>query len=553
MGVASNLAISAGDASVELMWDLVNSAQSYRVEWFSDPPENLSTSNGTASHGPLATDRRYTYIYTVQVDGQTVVLSAAPVAADPTAPATVAITSGPADNTLSWSPVSGATGYRVYWSYEANVSPATGTPIDVDGSQTSYAHTDLDADAGTHYHYVVTALLSDGTQGVASAEVGARPGPTVAVTAAVSAGQVDLTWPGNSGSVTVSASQTFEVSSTPFPLGDDDEPTPVTVDLLENDTRYAFRVRPVFAEGAGPASTTVFATPKALASGVPASVKLTAGRGVNTLVWEPVPSATSYEVTWSATDLSGNLIGDTVTGITEPRFRQSGLYMCPQLGSSCPTYSYSVRTTTSADAPKLEALSVDLRPVPPLVTNTNSVILAGVKPSGTRVDIKDSSGAVIKKVPTDRAFDRETGWTATVPLDSDGTFTFRLVAIDESGLASIETQYQVTRDMTAPDAASLEVTTVSCATATASTKKVTLSGDKDSGTAVFRELEPDAPDQQIVGATAETSWSGVIEVGNAIDRIKVTAKDAAGNASSPPVTVYLSATPAPPPGAPSCP
>lgn len=522
--------VSAGNAFVDLMWDLVNSAQSYRVEWFSDPVA-LSPSNSPVSHGPLTVTHRY--IYTVQVGTQGIVLSAAPASADSNAPTTVSITSGASENTLSWSPVSGAVGYRVYWSYQANVSPTTGTRIEV-GSPTSYTHTGLAA--GTHYYYVVTALQSNNTQGAASAEVGARPGEPFAVTAEVSGTRVILSWPGTIDSVTVSTSQTFDVSSTPFPLDEDDAPSPVVVSGLANNTRHAFRVRPVFLQGVGPAAPTVFATPRA--GGAPSQVTLTAGRGVNTISWNAV-SGSTYVVTWSAVDEDGEPVldgnGFPVRGSTPPitgtQFRHAlPLPPCSTFGPVCPTYVYDVQASVNPAAfpPRVEAVAVDLRPVPPLIVNTTSVILAGVKPSGTRIDINDRNG-LVKRID----LDHETSWTATVPLDTvpldeNQTFVFGLVAVDETGLASVETTYQVTRDTTAPGD---PTGTAVCESATASSRTFTLSGRKAPGAAVFRKLEPDAPDQQIVGATSDLIWSGVIEIENSISSIKLIAKDAAGNAS----------------------
>jgi hypothetical protein len=367
------------------------------------------------------------------------------------------------------------------------------------------------------------------------------------VTATVSGSQVDLSWPGTTNeSVTVSTSQTFDVSSSPFPL-EKNKPKPIQVLGFENNTRYAFRVRPVFAEGTGPSSTTVFATPQA--SGTPSNVSLVAGRGVNTLNWDAVSGITSYDVTWSALDTNGEPIldgnGDPVGGtqpnITETHFRHASLPLppCSTFNPTCPTYAYDVKPSgnPSATVLRVEAVSTDLRPVPPFVTNADSIILAGVKPSGTRVDIKDSAGTVVQTVP----LDPQTDWTAKVLLDSDATFVFRLVAVDGTGLASIETTYQVTRD-TDPPAAPTNVQ-ISCESETSSTKKVTLSGNKESGIAVFRKLEPNAPDQQIVGATSDTPWSGVIEIENSTPSIDVITKDAAGNASRQPVQTDIPACP----------
>ncbi len=525
VGVVSNLSVSIGDASADLLWDLVNGAQSYRIEWRSDP-KVLPSSNGTVSHQSLTNSFRY--IYTVTIGTQHIVVSGVPVDEDSSAPSNVSITPGLRDNTLSWSPVPGVTAYRVYWAYTPNVSPATGTRIDIDASQTAYTHDNLDP--GVHYYYVVTALVS-GTLGTPSAEVGAQPGQTLAVNISVSDSQVDLNWANSAGaSVEVSVSRTFDVFYLPFPVRNG-APTPVHVDRLENGTRHAFRVLPVFLEGLGPASTTVYATPMPVAVDVPEWVKLTAGRGVNTLVWDPIDNESNYEVSWTAI-AAGSLISSGTNTVDEPRFRHSELQMCLTLGAACPTYTYLVRMPSSGRvAPVVQTLSVDLRPVPPLITNGDSVILTGVKPSGSRVDIKLGID-LVSSVP----FDRETGWTATVPLTSNGTFVFSLFAIDENDRSSIETSYQITRDLR-PLAEPEEVTVTACDPSTASPRRMTLSGKKGAGVAVFRALEPDAPDQQIVGATSSTDWFGVLDVDDQTVPITLITKDAAGNTSQPGVAL----------------
>jgi hypothetical protein len=157
------------------------------------------------------------------------------------------------------------------------------------------------------------------------------------------------------------------------------------------------------------------------------------------------------------------------------------------------------------------------------------VILTGVNPSGTRVEIYDANDANGFRMTVDP--DHETSWTATVDLPRDELFIFRLVAVDESGLASIETTYQVTRDTNAPDAPGNPPVTAVCESATTASRTFRLSGGKATGTAVFRKLEPNAADQQIAGATFDLTWDGVIEIENSISSINVIAKDAAGNAS----------------------
>jgi hypothetical protein len=266
-------------------------------------------------------------------------------------------------------------------------------------------------------------------------------------------------------------------------------------------------------------------------------VTLTAGRGVSTIRWDEAPGVAAYDVTWVATDLNGDAILDTnavpiagsKTNISGTEFRHTPLPLspCPTIGPVCPTYTYVVTPSgaPAAPAPTVAAVSADLRAIAPSVTNTDSVTLAGIKSGGSRVEIRNSADTLVANIDH-----RETGWTASIPLTSDGLATFRLVAV-EGDRSSLETIYQVTQDTDAPSGSALTIDNVSCETTPSSTKRVTLSGAKEPGLAVFRVREPDAPDQQIVGATPGASWSGVIEVESSATQINVVEKDTAGNAS----------------------
>lgn len=530
VGVPSNLTVTASNASVKLLWDLVNGAEFYRVEWVADPVPLVPASNGTVHHPSLTNGVQYTY--TVTIGTEDIVLSATPAAAATNAPASVTITPAVRQNALSWTPAGGATGYRVYWSFSPYVTPSTGTRIDV-GGQTSYVHADLEP--GTPYFYIVTTVLANGSESPASARVGASPDATQSVSATASDGVVDLSWSsGAPAAVSVSTSQATDV--VPFPFRFDpanpSKPIPITIPDLQNDRRYGISVRASLAGLLGPPSARVYATPKAPATGVPTDVTIKAGRGVNTIGWTPVSGATSYDVSWFAIDTNGAPIAGT-QAVTGPTFRHSGLRVCTTLGPSCPVYSYVVRVSQSAlTASEVGAVSTDLRPVPPLLTNADTVILTGIKPSGSRIEV-DGTVAV--------PFDRETGWTHTVSLPLDGSFLFRLVAIDETGLASTETTYRVTRDTLAP-APPQSVSVTACDPATASPRRVTLAGTKEAGTAIYRAMEPEAADVLIDGATNATSWTGSIAVDNQTATIVLIAKDAAGNASLP-VSVALSGCP----------
>lgn len=92
----------------------------------------------------------------------------------PEPPANVVVTPGPEHVAVTWSPVSEATSYNIYWSMTAGVTKATGTRIaDV---TSPYTHTGLIA--GTSYYYVVTASNSYGESKV-SLEAMATPSQTI--------------------------------------------------------------------------------------------------------------------------------------------------------------------------------------------------------------------------------------------------------------------------------------------------------------------------------------------------------------------------------------
>lgn len=75
-----------------------------------------------------------------------------------TGPANISVTSANSANTISWNPVTGATGYKIYWATSASVNKQT-SPV-LTSSTSPCNHAGLTN--GTTYYYIITAVNSWG-------------------------------------------------------------------------------------------------------------------------------------------------------------------------------------------------------------------------------------------------------------------------------------------------------------------------------------------------------------------------------------------------------
>src|SRR3989338_2030534 len=121
--------------------------------------------------------------------------TATPTGTAPSAPTGVTVTAGNKQVSISWTAVSGATSYNIYWLTTSGVTKTTGTKVT--SNTNSYTHTGLTN--GATYYYVVTAVNSDG-ESSESSEVSASPiSAPAGVTAAAGNGQVSISWTAVSG------------------------------------------------------------------------------------------------------------------------------------------------------------------------------------------------------------------------------------------------------------------------------------------------------------------------------------------------------------------
>ena len=314
---------TAGNGQVTVSWTAVTGATSYNLYWSTS--SGVTTSTGTKISGvaspytqtSLANGITYYYVVTaVSAGGESAAsnsASATPQVSLPVAPTGVGAVAGNGQVTVSWTAVTGATSYNLYWSTTSGVTTANGTKIG--GVSTGYVQSGLAS--GTIYYYVVTAVNASG-ESAASSQASATPGgvPT-GVIAAAGSGQVTITWNAVSGAtqynlywstssgVTTSNGTKVGGVSSGYVQGS-----------LTSGTTYYYIVTADVA-GVEYPSSQASATP----GGAPTGVIATAGHEQVTITWNAVPGATQYNLYWSTasgvTTSNGTKVGGVSSGYVQ--------------------------------------------------------------------------------------------------------------------------------------------------------------------------------------------------------------------------------------------
>ncbi|HEY4745192.1 MAG TPA: fibronectin type III domain-containing protein, partial [Desulfuromonadaceae bacterium] len=188
----------------------------------------------------------------------------------PAAPTGVAATGGTNQVTISWTAVSNATSYNIYWSTTTGVTTATGTKIT--GVSSPYVQTGLTA--STTYYYIVTAVNSAGESlpsSQASATTAASaPGPGVpaaptGVTATGSTNEVTVSWAAVTGATSYNlywSLTTGVTTATGTKIAG--VTSPFSHELLAANTTYFYIVTAANSAGESLPSSQVSATTSAL-------------------------------------------------------------------------------------------------------------------------------------------------------------------------------------------------------------------------------------------------------------------------------------------------
>ncbi|MDH4262911.1 MAG: fibronectin type III domain-containing protein [Spirochaetia bacterium] len=176
----TGITATPSDAQITISWQPVIDADSYNIYWSNGVGLTMSSGNKVSgaslpyTHSGLINGAAYYYLVTaVNAMGESApsgISGATPNTVAPGAPANVSASPGDSKITISWSPVSGATSYNIYW------DAITGITINsnkLSNKTSPFVHSGPLVINGTMYYYKVSAVNSGGE--TLSLEVSARP------------------------------------------------------------------------------------------------------------------------------------------------------------------------------------------------------------------------------------------------------------------------------------------------------------------------------------------------------------------------------------------
>jgi len=288
--------------------------------------------------------------------------SATPLAALPAAPAGLSAAGGNYQVSLSWTAVTGATGYNLYW----GTAPGGEGTYPYRTGLTGTSATDTGVSNGQTYYYTLTAVNASG-EGAFSGEAATTPlAPPTGLSAHGQNGQVALIWSGSSGASSYSlyrATTPGGEGATPYKTG---LTAASSVDAaVTNGQIYYYKVTAVGPGYETPATNEASATPS---SSIPPPATGLAARGSTgqvSLTWTAVTSATGYNL-YRATGAGGEGTTPYKTALSGTAYADAGV-------SNGQTYYYTLTAVNASG----EGVASGETAATPLVAPSNLAAKAG--------------------------------------------------------------------------------------------------------------------------------------------------------------------------------
>ncbi len=328
-------------SQINISWDAVSGATGYKI-YQADASNGTYTEIGEVSalfynNTGLSASTEYFYKVRAYNAADTseyssfataTTLVAAP--ATPTGLTASAVSSSQID--LTWTAVTGATGYKLYRSAS---SGGTYTEID-DVTSSPYNNTGLSA--GTTYYYKIKAHNAGGDSDLsgevtATTVVAAPAVPTGLSASAVSASQIDLTWTAVTGATGYKLYRSATSGGTYTEI-DDVTSSPYNNTGLSAGTTYYYKIKAHNAGGDSEFSSVASATTVVAAPATPTGLTASAVSSSQIdLTWAAVTGATGYKLYRSAT--SGGTYTE-IDDVTSSPYNNTGL-------SAGTTYYYKIK------------------------------------------------------------------------------------------------------------------------------------------------------------------------------------------------------------------